>query len=100
MSCENRVTTHSHDEKLHKNFSINRLPQSARWDTIRILAFDKDETITPANKPIQPEMAAKLACLTRDKVVVILTARDIETCQKQILDEIKQHNPNLENLIF
>ncbi len=67
---------------------------------VDIFAFDKDNTITPANKEINSEMAEVIARLTHDKVVVILTARDFGICQKHILEVIKQYNINFKNLIF
>lgn len=85
---------------LPKNNHNNDFSKHFHWENINILAFDKDNTITPANKPILPEMADLLAKLTHYKNVVILTARDFEICQKHILEIIKNHNVNFQNLIF
>lgn len=87
----NLQKSYSNGEKNFKNF---------HWENINILAFDKDNTITPANKPMLSEMAEILARLTQEKIVVILTARDFEICQNHILEIIKNYKVNFQNLIL
>lgn len=78
----------------------NHIPQDLYFENVAVIACDKDNTITPANKPMDPGMAKVLSDITRQKIVVILTARDFATCQKQILEHIAEHNPNFSRLIF
>lgn len=78
----------------------NRIPEDLHFENVAIIACDKDNTITPANSIIEPEMAKILSELTREKIVVILTARDFATCQKQILEKIMEYTPDLTRLIF
>lgn len=58
-------------------------------NSFELFAFDKDHTITPANAEIQGEMIDMLLRIMREKVVVILTARDIETCRQHIIEPIR-----------
>lgn len=75
-------------ENAPKNFSHNSLPRNVNYSDISVFVFDKDDTISEPNKPLDVNIANQLADLTRSKNVVILTARDFETCKTQILDVI------------
>lgn len=82
------------------NFWFNALPENVSLTDISVLVFDKDKTITPPNKPITPQMADILATLSRKKVIIILTARDFNTCKEHILSLIERYNPNFKNILF
>lgn len=83
-----------------KNFYNNHIPHQLNYEEISILAFDKDNTITPANSNIEPKMAQTLSRLTKEKIIVILTARDMPTCEMQILANIPENQAKWNNLIF
>lgn len=80
------------------NFS---LPEQEDINNFKLLAFDKDNTLTPANKPMQEKMAEFLSKITRsNKVITILTARDYEICKQHILDPMEPYDFNPKNLIL
>lgn len=56
------------------------------FSRVRVLAFDKDETITPANKLLETPMAKEIQRVTKNRYIVILTARDINVCKKHIIE--------------
>ena len=76
-----------------------KLPE-VDFNNIRILAFDKDDTITPPNKPMELSMAEELKRLTYNRYILILTARDIHTCREQILNAMEQVNERKNRLIL
>lgn len=67
---------------------------------VRVLAFDKDETITPANKPLEIPMAMEIQRLTKNRYIVILTARDIDICKKHIIETMDAVKARKDRLIF
>lgn len=56
------------------------------FSEVRVLAFDKDQTITPPNKPLENPMAEEIKRLIKNRYIVILTARDLEICKKHIIE--------------
>lgn len=69
-------------------------------ENIQILAFDKDDTITPPNKPMESSMAKEIKRLTINRYILILTARDIDTCREQILEPMEQVCERKDRVIF
>ena len=76
-----------------------KLPD-VNFENIRILAFDKDDTITPPNKPMELSMAEEIKRLTLNRYILILTARDIGTCREQILETMEQVCERKDRIIF
>ena len=69
-------------------------------ENIRILAFDKDDTITPPNEPMERSRAEEIKRLTINRYILILTARDIDTCREQILEPMEQVCERKDRVIF
>lgn len=73
-------------------FFKNWLPErKIDINSIKIVAFDKDNTITPANCEIEDNMAKKIISLIKNRYVVILTARDINVCKNHIISWIQKN---------
>lgn len=71
-------------------FHRYKLDESASLAHYKYFVFDKDDTITPASKPIEKSMANNLIKLMQTGVVIILTARNMDICQEQILHPIQE----------
>ena len=76
-----------------------KLPD-VNFENIRILAFDKDDTITPPNRAMESPMAEEIKRLTVNRYILILTARDIETCRAQILSAMEQVREGKNRVVF
>ena len=76
-----------------------KLPD-VNFENIRILAFDKDDTITPPNRAMESPMAEEIKRLTVNRYILILTARDIDTCRAQILEPMEQVCERKDRVIF
>lgn len=70
------------------------------FSQVRVLAFDKDETLTPANKIMEHSMANRLKEVVRDRYIVILTARDIDICREHILPLMNEEQIRKNRVIF
>lgn len=64
-----------------------------------IFIFDKDGTITEPNEALDTDGSIFLVNLLKTKKCIILTARNIETLEIQILEKLPE-NTNFQNLIF
>ena len=79
---------------------FSSLPPHIDPKQVDVLVFDKDNTLTPPNKPLENAMASRIAQLSHSYTIVLLTARDIEVCKKHILEPLDDYDYHPDNLVF
>ncbi len=80
-------------------FTFEEFIQNLTLFTRGIFIFDKDGTITEPNEALDSDGVIFLTKLLETKKCIILTARNIETLETQILEKL-WGNTNFQNLIF
>lgn len=72
-------------------FYAKEIPKEVDINSFSVYAFDKDNTITPANEAIGDTLLDELIAIMRRKYVVILTARNMQTCEEHIVTPLRNH---------